>query len=148
MPNQVTMSNRFCPTCKSDVDDAGGYCLLGHRLTLEPVTQDIAYLRAEVDQAFEQARFELAAAVTTTAPSAPARAGMPPPPPPPAPELSADAVRQRARTIWTALQDEIPAKDDPIEAFAPAPRMDWGPERLDFFSKPKAFLRRPSGASA
>ena len=35
------MALRFCPTCKADVEDVGGYCRLGHRLKLEPFAEPL-----------------------------------------------------------------------------------------------------------
>ncbi|MFP5298398.1 MAG: hypothetical protein ACLGHL_05375 [Actinomycetota bacterium] len=90
------------------------------------MTQDsLATLRAEVEAAFEEATSRLAHllevapdVVDVSVPAAPAapaapRAMAPPPPPPP-----------------PALVD-----DDPLDAFAPPPHMDWGPET-------RSFLRR------
>ena len=54
------MTIRYCPRCKTDVEDTGGYCLLGHRLALEPPVASITDLRAEVDRAFEDARLQVA----------------------------------------------------------------------------------------
>ena len=100
------MTTRFCPRCENDVHDAGGYCLLGHPLALEPLDASLGELRDEIDQAFEDARLEVAAVVSGTettqpmrvlqrtasppppppasviAPAHPARVGPPPPPPP------------------------------------------------------------------
>ena len=89
------MTIRYCPRCKTDVEDTGGYCLLGHRLALEPPVASITDLRAEVDRAFEEARLEVAsvmtaddaptAPMTTVAPATTAAAPAPPtasPPPP------------------------------------------------------------------
>jgi hypothetical protein len=53
-------------------------------------------------------------------PPPPKRLQGPPPPPPP-------SVR-RPNTVWTVLEQAGVEKNDPIAAFAPAPRMNWGPE--------------------
>lgn len=71
------MTMRFCPKCDQDVEATSGYCLLGHRLALDPPVASIGELRDEVDRAFEEASLEVAAvaaggltAPTATAPSA------------------------------------------------------------------------------
>ena len=70
-------------------------------------------------------------------PPAQPAAPTPPPPPPPAPyyadefdEFDVEA-KERSKTFWKALDEEDPeaARHDPITAFAPAPRMDWGPDK-------------------
>ena len=102
------MSERFCPQCHAEVEDAGGYCLLGHPLSVAAPTASLAELRAEVDRAFEQAMVQVTHALGDA---------MPPPPPPPRP------------TVLTIETEEVGLGPDPIADFAPAPRMDWGPER-------------------
>lgn len=148
------MTLRYCPICKADVADAGGYCLLGHPVALDAPTGGLHELRAEVDQAFAEAAAEVGralagaggpaataplfdqeestpepvtsepvasgpqasgpASLQEVAPPAPpvARRGPPPPPPPP---------------VYPRLDEEATSADDPIFAFAPPPRMDWGP---------------------
>lgn len=154
-------ANRFCPSCRQDVADVGGYCLLGHDLRLASAVPQLDRLRTEVDEAFddaagaiERAFDDVRAHVSTDA--TPPRSSAPPPPPPPPPGPRAVpataappaapvvAVEDagfvaRAATVWRSLErDEATLAGDPIEAFAPPPRMDWGPER-------PALLRR-SGA--
>ncbi len=104
------MSERYCQQCKAQVEDTGGYCLLGHPLRSSAPTASLTQLRAEVDQAFEDARLQVANVLGSAAP--------PPPPPPVA----------ATRTVLTIDQD-VQAGPDPIADFAPAPRMDWGPEK-------------------
>lgn len=198
------MTTRFCPGCRTEVQDAGGFCLLGHRLALEPPTASLQELRAEVDGSFEEADLgdidfgdagdeawerlvepALAGAVASPvaparpAPSAPARRVPPPPPPasapktaptrrtpppPPPPALGAPEApapapvrpipqpsREHPEPLTPAAPVERPfvppapatlppnpaspalvedvAPGDPINDFAPAPRMDWGPEK-------------------
>jgi hypothetical protein len=105
------MAQRFCTQCGTDVEDAGGFCLLGHSLRVSgPVDNSIAALRAEVEEAFEEARVLVSTALSAD-PSGP-----PPPPPPP-------------MTRVAVIEDQPMSGADPIADFAPAPRMDWGPER-------------------
>jgi hypothetical protein len=124
---------RFCSTCNSEVEESGGYCMLGHRLTLVAPRDSLTALRAEVDQAFEDARTELVTALSA-----------PPPPPPPgyAPPVPATGDHHG---MWDGL-DEIHKIDatDPINSFAPPPRMDWGPSRTRLLSRlaPRATRRR------
>lgn len=118
------MAQRFCHRCSSDVEDAGGFCLLGHRLTPvfdapppppPPVMDD---LTAEVTSVFDAALATIQAA---------------PPSPSATPEdarpLPSRYVSSLDRT-WAELESAPPpSPDDPINTFAPPPRMDWGPQR-------------------
>jgi hypothetical protein len=132
------MSDRFCPQCNAEVEDAGGFCLLGHSLRSVAPVASLKDLRAEVDRAFEDARVQVAHAL-----------GDPPPPPPITTRSGLDLMEAEAptraeapthteaptrthaptSTVYAAI-DQTPSKGpDPISEFAPAPRMDWGPER-------------------
>ena len=143
---------RFCPSCGTDVEDVGGFCMLGHNLKVSAPTADLSTLRAEVDAAFEEAKLQVAAALggssigTSPVPSPAARprpevdprpaaspsetvrlpdvpAKTPPPPPP---DL-------RVTTQPVAIpQQPVTGGSDPIAAFAPPPHMDWGPNRKRF----------------
>jgi hypothetical protein len=159
---------RHCTRCNAEVEDAGGYCLLGHPLRLNMETSSLDELKREVEAAFESAQDEvrdtltplleqveattvpqheaqavMAAAVATmparyaapaieqvTAPAEPAstvsarpRRQTPPPPPPKAPKTKFEA-------LWEGMEGGKPLdQSDPINAFAPPPRMDWGPQR-------------------
>lgn len=140
---------RYCPKCSTEVEDTGGYCLLGHRLALDPPISSISQLREEIDRSFEDANLEVTAVLATVggetreeaiaygdiptgpmrtaAPAAPARMAPPPPPPPP-------AISKKPNP-WEELENEIDISGDPIAAFAPAPRMDWGPEKAKLFRR-------------
>ena len=67
-------------------------------------------------------------------PLAPRPALSAPPPPPPPPPAQASAAppppppRQRAHNVWESLAEAETLANDPIAAFSPGPRMDWGPE--------------------
>lgn len=120
---------RFCPSCHTEVEACDGFCLLGHPLRLEAPTSSISELRAEVDKAFEDARAEIATVLVTEIPGRPVYAGAvtepvpssSPPPPPPA---------SRFESVWQKLEAAEPERSsDPIIAFAPPPRMDWGPRK-------------------
>lgn len=52
------MAISYCSQCGSEVEDTGGFCLLGHSLHMAD-TGSLADLRAEVDKAFEQARAQV-----------------------------------------------------------------------------------------
>jgi len=104
------MSERFCPRCNASVEDVGGFCLLGHRLSEASSRGTLSELRAEVDQAFEEARVKVAVTLGEV---------VGPPPPPPV----------MATTPVFVYEEPQAAGSDPITEFAPAPRMDWGPER-------------------
>ena len=132
------MSLRFCSRCRADVEDVGGYCLLGHPLPQDAV-DTISDLRAEVDKAFEKIKVEIP--VTGMA-SAFTGAGAAPPPPGAAVEAyeelrgsDEELVEEIAQTrtdYWSQLRDEVDVsdpRDDPILSFSPSPRMEWGPEK-------------------
>ena len=159
------VSTRYCPTCATEVEDADGFCLLGHSLRVSAITDSMDELRAEVDHAFATARAELAAmngrgpaasqAPAQRPPAPPGPAGRPesgpstPPSPPPPPPTNSDETTMPS--VWQAFEHELAGAEpiesgDPISMFAPSPRMDWGPEKTARFRRPT--LRRPSGASA
>lgn len=125
------MSVRFCTACDADVEVAEGYCLLGHLVRRSPSTSPLDELRSEIDKTYEEAAFRVASviveegetprgAVTTRNEGS---APPPPPPPPPRPH------RPSYEEMWAAYGDDSEVGNDPIAAFAPPPRMDWGPKR-------------------
>lgn len=115
---------RFCPQCRSEVEDAGGFCLLGHSLRAVAPTDSLAALRAEVDKAFEDARVSVSSTL----------ADLPVPPPPPPATGTAVATHAPPPPLRPrfAIEEPPAGTTDPITDFAPAPRMDWGPERQGF----------------
>lgn len=122
----MTVSARYCPRCATEVEDVGGFCLLGHDLRLRPMSESMNDLRAEVDRAFEEARVQVAA-VTGDIPQVRAATPPPPPPPPPLPDDLEEQTKNRMVENWAAFEAEVPSASDPITAFAPNTRMDWGP---------------------
>lgn len=119
------MSERYCPRCRAEVADVGGFCLLGHSLRLQPVMDSsLGDLRAEVDRAFEEARVQVA---SMTAEMPGQSTSPPPPPPPPVPEDPERQARTRMDELWAGFDDQPPSPTDPITQFAPGTRMDWGP---------------------
>jgi hypothetical protein len=216
------VTTRFCPGCRAEVEDTGGFCLLGHRLAHDPPVASLKALREETDASFEGSESDdlnrleefwaeaagptapvappqsqapvngsavvspapvpvngsavgspapgdgvtapiegpaavaaapaVAPVIPATVPSSPGgRVGPtptspaptapqgspgrvpPPPPPPPAADRSfADAIPPAPAVLppnpASPGVDGRPALD-PIAAFAPAPRMDWGPEK-------------------
>jgi hypothetical protein len=78
------MAQRFCSRCNAEVEDAGGYCLLGHDLRLEAPFDSLKALRAEVNRTFDDARRELADVMAPAAVLAPEIGG-------PAEDLQLDA---------------------------------------------------------
>ena len=144
------MNVRFCPRCRADVEDVGGFCLLGHRL-VAPVEDDpIADLRSEVDKAFEKVSADVATALDPLQSLAleneiPAPVAGAPVEPAPEPEQMLEDMQVTSKALWKPLEEQTPlAGNDPIVAFAPSPRMDWGPEK----DKPKrrSGLRGPRTA--
>lgn len=132
------MTVRYCPSCEQDVEERDGYCLLGHPLRLQPLTNTLSELRSEVDRAFDQAQAEISSALESVTGEIPrVNASAPPPPPPPA----------RSGSIFQAVWEEMESADpvatgDPISQFAPGPRMDWGP-RKEEKEKKRRFGRSP-----
>ncbi|MDQ3878706.1 MAG: hypothetical protein M3290_10220 [Actinomycetota bacterium] len=127
------MTTRFCTTCNSEVEESGGYCLLGHRLAHAAPRDSLSALRAEVDQAFEDARSHLVEALA------------PPPPPPPAFHVETTRRERAQANMWEGLDVVHEAEAaDPINSFAPPPRMDWGPNRSGFLKRltPRVNRRR------
>ncbi len=112
------MSSRsFCQRCAAEVEDTGGYCLLGHRLSAlappppppPPVMGDLKQAVAEV---FDEAEAKLAGPTAK-----------------PLPSRYASSIER----TWAELETAPPpSPDDPINTFAPPPRMDWGPSRSAF----------------
>lgn len=117
------MTERYCPKCQAEVEDVGGFCLLGHSLRLRPITETMDEIRAEVDRAFEEARVQVAA-ITGEIPAIASS----PPPPPPLPDDLEEQTKTRMDELWAGFEEDAPSPADPITAFAPNTRMDWGPD--------------------
>ena len=129
------MADRYCPSCGTDVEDAGGFCLLGHPLRLQAMTdaETLTDLRTEVHKAFEDAKVQVEEALGQI------NINVPPPPPGPrstvAPATDARELDQPGTPVrtyddlWRTLEEDAAKGEDPITAFAPPPRMDWGPQR-------------------
>ena len=124
------MKLRYCPRCRAEVEDADGFCLLGHPL---PVANEdpIADLRAEVHRAFKQVQVDISEVFEEK---------LDEPVPEPAAgvyaQLKSDAdvaeeIVESRRDVWRALEDDDPVeRDDPILSFSPSPRMEWGARKL------------------
>jgi hypothetical protein len=130
------MPLRFCQRCASEVEDVGGYCLLGHPLRVDPLIPSVSHIRDEVDRAFEEVGLDDPVELLHVGPPA---AGVSSPPEidastprdPLAPvEDAPDPPTSGHHTVWEALHDGVgPDGPDPMAAFAPPPRVDWGPDR-------------------
>lgn len=120
------MALRFCPTCAGEVDSIDGFCMLGHSVKLSAPVQSLTQFRAEE---------KTGSAPAVTQFGAEEKSGSVPvatlPPPPPGSEAPLDGFGRFGR-LWRAEQSG-PAfnASDPITAFAPQPRMDWGPDRFE-----------------
>ena len=122
------MRLRFCTRCRADVEDVGGFCLLGHRFpeaTGDPITD----LRVEVDLAFAKVQREVAAVLEPEDAPSPTEV-------PVWQQLReddhqvAEEIRVTSRKIYDELSDDDPiSRTDPIIAFSPSPRAEWGPEK-------------------
>lgn len=131
------MTDRFCPQCQAQVEDAGGFCLLGHRMSEAAPTGSLSDLRAEVDQAFEDARLQVNVMLQGTPPAPPAPDASMPGPATTVPALPVPvAVPQTTPAAYATIDRAQPqGPGDPINDFAPAPRMDWGPERQSLLKR-------------
>src|SRR5918997_7072000 len=104
------MTRVFCNRCAAEVEDAGGFCLLGHRLSALAPPPPPPPVMADLKQAVADVFEEAAARVT--------------PEPTPEPSRYSSSIER----TWAELESApAPAPDDPINTFAPPPRMDWGP---------------------
>ena len=115
------MSTRvYCSRCAAEVEDAGGFCLLGHRLNAlapppPPPPPAMADLRQAVAEVFQEGEAKLS---LTEEPAA---------------EGPVSRYGSSVERTWAQLESApAPAADDPINTFAPPPRMDWGPRRSAF----------------
>ncbi len=128
------MQLRFCPRCRADVEDVGGFCLLGHRLPEAVVSDPVDDLRVEVDLALSKVERDVAAALDAQDGSS-ASAEVPAEVPvwqqlKDDDEEVAEDMRATSRKIYDELSDNEPvSRTDPIIAFSPSPRAEWGPER-------------------
>lgn len=125
------MGQRFCSRCGAEVEDVGGFCLLGHSLKLSPMTQQRAEgPRLHTSDTYEPLRPD-PRPEPARPPASPERvtlAAPPPPPPPPLPDDLAEQTKGRIDDLWAGLEDSAASPSDPITAFAPNTRMYWGPE--------------------
>jgi hypothetical protein len=134
------MDLRFCARCAAEVEDVGGFCLLGHPLRLDPLIPSVADWRDEIGRACDEARVETAGPTAAAEDRPPRDAAQPPPPPP------AESARS-GRSVWRSLDDDGAAvSGDPIQAFAPPARMDWGPQRSRFLVRPLGRRQPPAHA--
>jgi hypothetical protein len=114
------MALRFCPACAGEVDSVDGFCRLGHSVKLSAPVQSLADFRAEE----KDSRV------------APANAAASQGPPPPPEEAEPVVGEGRFGRLWRAQGGGgVLDNSDPITAFAPYPRMDWGPDRLHGFRR-------------
>lgn len=134
---------RYCSGCNGEVEVQDGACLLGHPVSHAAPTGSLDELRAEVDKVFSAAEAAVSQVLTasdvarsaglvTAEPSGPVVPAAPPPPPP-----SGSTEGRRAHDVYAAVAT-VSQSDDPIEAFAPPPRIDWGPERFSLRRKRRA----------
>ena len=114
------MTFGYCHICRAEVVDFGGTCKQGHFLVARPTV-----------------------AAPPPPPPPPAPVQMRTPPPPPAP---------RTQSVWDVLERagmEATQANDPITAFAPASRMNWGPEgETPIVRSVRSFIDRSKNARA
>ena len=129
---------RFCPKCRADVEDVGGFFLLGHRFAATPAEDPLADLRAEVDQAFQKVQAEVAVALGPIESLATENVAAGDPRPD---EELLEEIQVTSKALWASLEEDVEVSGtDPIAAFAPSPRMDWGPD--DSKHKRRSGIRR------
>jgi hypothetical protein len=139
------MTTRYCIKCAAEVPDHGGYCLLGHSLKVQSeAVAELEFtsmddLETELERTFQEATAQVAAALAqaiepqgATERAVPEQAG----------ESETPVTTGVVAAIERAFDEpvELPAHD-PIAAFSPPPRMDWGPERNPL--KKRFSRRRP-----
>lgn len=93
--------------------------------------EEFGDLRHQIVELFEGAQASL-----LVVPDGPAMS-VPPPPPPPAHRAGPPPPPPVAPSkVFTELNhSEAPLEGDPIQAFAPPPRMDWGPAKGGVLSR-------------
>ena len=104
------------------VEDKDGYCLLGHPLSRNPGDSSMADIRREVEDAFENSFPGLEPSlepVGAAEVSEPTSSNFAPP-------TTSEVATAREFPQSTRPPRYLPP-EDPISAFAPPPRMDWGP---------------------
>jgi hypothetical protein len=115
------MANKFCTRCNAEVEDTGGYCLLGHRLGDAAPGDSLTALRAEVNRTFDEARQQLADVMAPAAAVAPVIVTPPERMTRPAavPELAARPSRFVPPPPTVELDDhlEVHAEGPRLEAF-------------------------------
>ena len=124
------MTLRFCSQCRADVEDAGGYCLLGHPFPRD-TSEALSDLRAEVDKAFEKIKIDIPLTGMASTFQAPEAMTLEPYEELRTSDELVEEMAQSRRDYWSQLRDEVDVSvsDDPILSFSPSPRMEWGPEK-------------------
>ena len=110
------MGKRSCARCGAEVEEVDGYCRLGHDVRLRPPVQSLSDLRTEVERSF-------ADDAGGDAPRPATGSGAPSPP-------TRIRTEHRFVALWAEAARGPEFDNDPIAAFAPYPRMRWGPARL------------------
>jgi hypothetical protein len=129
----------WCPRCGANVVDVDGYCMLGHRLVGD--SPDPTEVAPEDPMRISPGTSSAQEPGAQKKPRGPSRA------------LSRGervtaspgaGSHDELAPVWTQLEDITEAQhDDPIFAFAPAPRIDWGPEgRAGYLKSDLGLLRR------
>jgi hypothetical protein len=117
------MAIRYCPKCQANVQETGGFCLLGHRVALDPLSAPLDELRAE------SAKGEAAKPDAANPEQEPVSNVTP--------ARRRPVVVERRRPVPDKSSEEPEhAENDPITEFAPPPRMDWGPRRPSLSLRP------------
>lgn len=145
------MTTRYCARCDAEVEDTGGFCLLGHLLRSAPLLPTIGELRGDpgpdgADGILGPVRHETEAPRRVPEPElVMAAGGREPaaspaePPRPPASEETVEPDAMPAESsrygLWDTLFSPGPARivaSDPIAGFAADGRINWGPRRRYF----------------
>ena len=143
------MTTRFCPRCDAEVEDTGGYCLLGHPLRAVPLVPTIGELRGEPapdtagwlpppvagTEASPRHSEPRPVMATVGGAKAQSQASAEPSPaagPEEAREQDALPAESARYGLWDTLFSTEPSRivaNDPIADFAADGRINWGPRR-------------------
>ena len=149
------MTTRYCIHCDAEVEDTGGFCLLGHLLRSAPLTPTIGELRGDPgpdsmgdlepsNPPFHGPKRD-AQVVTAGAmaeerrPDGPSAGFSPSSPPEASEEHDALPAESSRYGLWDTLFSPGPSRilaNDPIADFAADGRINWGPRRRFLAGRP------------
>jgi hypothetical protein len=153
----MIMSTRYCVHCDAEVEDTGGFCLLGHLLRASALTPTVAELRGDPtstpaavsdrpetgaqSSALEHEPPVVAVGARAAEEKPEARPAASPSRPPSEDTEEHDALPSESSRygLWDSLFSSGPSRitaGDPIADFAADGRINWGPRRRFLPGKP------------